>query len=94
MAAESTTSAAEFRTPSLYMRPIRRFSDEARRAKYQGVCIVGLIVDSLGNPQRVHVVRALGMGLDEKAMEAVREYKFKPAVFKGKNVAGGSKISR
>jgi protein TonB len=35
----------------------------------------------------VHIVRALGMGLDEKAMEAVRQYKFKPAQFKGKNVA-------
>jgi TonB family protein len=32
-------------------------------------------------------VRPLGMGLDEKAMEAVREYKFKPAQYKGKNVA-------
>lgn len=48
---------------------------------------MGLVVDAQGNPQRVHVVRALGMGLDEKAMEAVREYKFKPAVFKGKPVA-------
>jgi protein TonB len=51
------------------------------------VCVVGLIVDSTGNTQHVHIVRALGMGLDEKAMEAVRQYKFKPAQFKGKNVA-------
>jgi TonB family protein len=60
--------------------PEAEFSDEARRAKYQGVCIIGLIVDAQGNPQDVHVVRALGMGLDEKAMEAVRKYKFKPAM--------------
>jgi TonB family protein len=60
------------------------FSDEARRAKYQGVCLVGLIVDAQGNPQNVHIVRALGMGLDEKAMEAVRKYKFKPAMRDGK----------
>jgi TonB family protein len=60
------------------------FSDEARRAKYQGVCIVSLIVDAQGNPQNPRVVRALGMGLDEKALEAVRKYKFKPAMKDGK----------
>ncbi len=73
--------------PILIYAPDPEFSDEARRAKYQGVCVVGLVVDVEGNPQRVHIVRPLGMGLDEKAMEAVRQYKFKPAVFKGKNVA-------
>jgi TonB family protein len=60
------------------------FSDEARRAKYQGVCIISLIVDAQGNPQNPRVVRTLGMGLDEKALEAVRKYKFKPALKDGK----------
>ena len=64
--------------------PEAEFSDEARRAKYQGVCIVSLIVDAQGNPQNVHVVRPLGMGLDEKALEAVRKYKFKPALKDGR----------
>jgi len=59
------------------------FSDEARRAKYQGVCLISLIVDAQGNPQNPRVVRALGMGLDEKALEAVRKYKFKPAYKQG-----------
>jgi TonB family protein len=60
------------------------FSDEARRAKYQGVCVISLIVDAQGNPQNPRVVRALGMGLDEKALEAVRKYKFKPAMKDGR----------
>jgi TonB family protein len=60
------------------------FSDEARRAKYQGVCLISLIVDSQGNPQNIRVVRALGMGLDEKAIEAIRQYKFKPAMKDGR----------
>jgi TonB family protein len=64
--------------------PEAEFSDEARRAKYQGVCVIALIVDAQGNPQNVHVIRTLGMGLDEKAMEAVRKYKFKPAMKDGK----------
>jgi TonB family protein len=70
--------------PVLIVQPEAEFSDEARRAKYQGLCLIGLIVDAQGNPQNVHVVRALGMGLDEKAMEAVRQYKFKPAMKDGK----------
>ena len=64
--------------------PEAEFSDEARRAKYQGVCLVSLIVDAQGNPQNPRVIRALGMGLDEKALEAVRRYKFKPALKDGK----------
>jgi periplasmic protein TonB len=60
------------------------FSDEARRAKYQGVCLIQMIVDAHGMPQDPHVIRALGMGLDQKALEAVRKYRFKPALKDGK----------
>ncbi len=69
--------------PQLISAPDPEFSDEARRAKYQGVCVVSLIVDAHGNPQRVRVIRPLGMGLDEKAVEAVRQYKFRPAMMQG-----------
>jgi TonB family protein len=62
------------------------FSDEARRAKYQGICIVQLIVDAQGNPQDVKVIRPLGMGLDQKAVDAVKQYRFRPAMFHGKAV--------
>jgi TonB family protein len=60
------------------------FSDEARRAKYQGVVLISMIVDANGMPQNPRVVRPLGMGLDEKALEAVRKYRFKPAMKDGK----------
>jgi TonB family protein len=73
--------------PILIYAPDPEFSDEARRAKYQGVCVVGLIVDPMGDPQHVRIVRPLGMGLDEKALAAVKAYKFKPAMLKGKAVA-------
>jgi TonB family protein len=62
------------------------FSDEARREKYSGICMITLIVDAQGVPQNVRVLRALGKGLDEKAMEAVRRYRFKPAMNDGKPV--------
>jgi periplasmic protein TonB len=63
------------------------FTDQARQANYQGTVSVQLIVDAQGNPQDVRVARHLGMGLDEKAVEAVRQYKFRPAVYQGRPVA-------
>jgi TonB family protein len=63
------------------------FSDQARMAKYQGLCVVEVIVDARGIPQDPKVIRPLGMGLDEKAVEAVKQYRFKPATLNGHPVA-------
>jgi TonB family protein len=63
------------------------FTDEARRADYQGVVSIKLIVDSQGNPQDVRLASHLGMGLDEKAIEAVRQYRFRPAMYQGHSVS-------
>jgi TonB family protein len=60
------------------------FSDEARRAKFQGVCLISIIVDAQGNPLNPRVVRPLGMGLDEKAIAAIRQFRFRPAMKDGK----------
>ncbi len=62
------------------------FSEEARKAKFSGDVYVSVIVDEQGRPTHVHVERGVGMGLDEKAVEAVKQYKFKPAMLKGKPV--------
>ncbi len=67
--------------------PDPEYSEEARKAKYQGVCVLWLIVGPDGNPRDVKVVRSLGMGLDQKAIEAVRKWKFDPARKDGKPVA-------
>jgi len=72
--------------PQLVSAPDPEFTDEARRVNYGGVCVVSLIVDAQGNTQRIQVVRHLGMGLDEKAVEAVRHYHFKPAILGGRAV--------
>jgi TonB family protein len=66
--------------------PEAEFSDEARRQKYQGVCMISVIIDAQGNPQNPRVVQRLGMGLDEKALDAVLKYRFKPAKKDGKPV--------
>jgi bla regulator protein BlaR1 len=77
---------ADVSAPKLIFAPDPEFSEEAKRAKYQGVCVVSLIVDAQGNPQHIQVVRHLGKGLDQKAVEAVNQYRFKPAMLHKKPV--------
>jgi periplasmic protein TonB len=62
------------------------FSEEARRAKTAGNVMVNLWVDEKGNPSHVRVIRGVGMGLDEKALAAVKQYRFRPAMENGKPV--------
>jgi protein TonB len=74
------------RPPSVVYSVDPEFSEEARKAKFSGNVLVDLIVDENGQPSHVRVARGVGMGLDEKAVEAVRQYKFKPATKDGKPV--------
>lgn len=48
--------------------------------------MLSVVIDVEGRPQDIHVVKSLGMGLDEKAMEAVAKWRFKPAVKDGQPV--------
>jgi TonB family protein len=69
--------------PRAIYQPEPEFSEEARKAKYQGVCTLGLIVGTDGRPTNIRVLNSLGMGLDEKAMETVKTWKFEPAMKDG-----------
>lgn len=62
------------------------FSEEARKAKISGNVLVNLWVDRNGRVTHVSVLKGLGMGLDEKAIEAVKQFRFKPAMENGKPV--------
>jgi TonB family protein len=62
------------------------FSEQARQEKFSGSVQVYLWVDENGDPKHVRVVRGVGKGLDEEAVEAIRQYKFKPATRDGKAV--------
>ncbi len=65
--------------PKVLYEPDPEYSEEARKAKYQGTVVLWLVVSAEGKPQDIRVQRSLGMGLDEKAIEAVRQWRFDPA---------------
>jgi len=69
--------------PRAIYSPEPEFSEEARKAKYQGVCTLGVIVDAQGHPTNIRVLSSLGMGLDEKAIQAVKTWRFEPAMKDG-----------
>jgi TonB family protein len=66
--------------PIAIFKPEPPYSEEARKAKYQGTVDLMIVVDAQGNVTECKVVRPLGLGLDEKATETVRTWKFKPAM--------------
>jgi TonB family protein len=64
-------------------RPDPDYSEEARKAKYQGTVIVSVQVDASGHVTNMRVVHPLGLGLDEKALEAINQWRFTPGVKDG-----------
>jgi protein TonB len=73
--------------PRAIFAPDPEYSDEARKAKYQGTVILWVIIDAEGRPREIKVARSLGMGLDEKALQAVRNWRFEPALKDNQPVA-------
>jgi len=73
--------------PRAIFAPDPEYSEEARKAKYQGTCVLWMVVGPDGRPRDIRVARTLGLGLDEKAIEAVKQWKFEPAMKDGRPVA-------
>lgn len=73
--------------PKALFAPDPEYSEEARKAKYQGTVLLWVVVGPDGRAHEIKISRPLGMGLDEKAMEAVRLWKFDPAKLNGQPVS-------
>ena len=71
-------------------RPLKRvepeYTDEARDAKLEGVVVVYVVIEEDGRAHNIRVIRSLGKGLDEKAIEAVEQWEFEPGKKDGKPV--------
>jgi TonB family protein len=73
-------------SPTITFKVEPEYSEEARKAKFQGTVILSIEVNEKGGVQSPRVLRALGMGLDEKAIEAVMKWRFRPGYKDGKPV--------
>jgi periplasmic protein TonB len=73
-------------SPVLMAKVEPQYSEEARKAKYQGTVLLYVEIDPSGRATNIKVQRSLGLGLDEKAIEAVKQWKFKPGYKDGKPV--------
>jgi TonB family protein len=74
-------------------KPEPEYSEEARKAKYSGEVILSVIIDARGLPTNIAVVHSLGLGLDEQAIKAVQQWRFKPGTKDGKPVAVQAQIA-
>lgn len=72
--------------PSILFKVEPEYSEEARKAKFQGTVLLFVVVDEKGNPRDIKILRPLGLGLDQKAVEAVEKWKFTPGKKDGKPV--------
>jgi protein TonB len=73
--------------PTVIFKVEPEYSEEARKAKWQGAVMLSLVVDENGLPQQIKVTRSLGLGLDQKAIEAVQKWRFNAGKKDGKSVA-------
>ena len=69
--------------PKATYAPDPQYSEEARKARFEGTVVLWLVVDADGLPQKIKVQRSLGMGLDEQAIKAVSQWRFQPATKNG-----------
>jgi TonB family protein len=78
--------------PTILYKVEPEYSEEARKAKFQGTVLLFVVVDEKGNPRDIKILRPLGLGLDQKAVEAVEKWRFSPGKKDGKPVAVQAQI--
>jgi len=79
--------------PVAIYHPDPEYTREARNAKYQGTVILSVVVDKKGHAKDIGVVKPLGMGLDKKAIEAVKRWRWRPGTKGGRPVDVPARIT-
>ena len=81
------TSEPGLTAPRLTYKVEPIYSKKALKARVEGVVGIEAVVHTNGSIESLRVVRSLGFGLDEKAIEALRQWKFRPGMLGGEPVA-------
>jgi protein TonB len=80
------------KVPELLYKVAPDYSDEARAARCHGTVLLAVIIDEKGTPTNIHVLKPLGLGLDQKAIEAVQHWRFSPGIKDGKPVCVAANV--
>lgn len=80
------------RTPQVIHMEEPEYSEEARKVRFQGTVTLAIDVDTDGRPINIRVLRGAGLGLDEKAIEAVRRWRFRPGISGNQPVVAPAEI--
>lgn len=83
----STFGKDGVKPPKAVYSPEPDYSEEARHARYQGIVMMHIVIDTSGNVTDIRIDRALGKGLDENAVNAVKKWRFSPATRDGQPVS-------
>jgi TonB family protein len=83
---------SEVTKPILLTKVEPKYSEDARLAKYSGGVLLSIEIGPDGVPVNVVVIRGLDLGLDQKAVEAVTQWRFKPATLGGEPVAVAAQV--
>lgn len=83
----SADSTTDFEKPELISRVEPQYSTEAKTARFQGVVHVSLTIDEKGRPRDITVLDSPGLGLDEKVIEAVEQWRWHPMIKNGAPIA-------
>jgi TonB family protein len=78
--------------PKLTQKVEPEYTEEARAAMFQGTVLLAVVITPEGRADNIRVQRSLGLGLDEKAIEAVRQWTFDPATMGGQPIAVSATI--
>jgi len=86
---------SDVRLPIPIYKPEPEYSEEARKARYQGAVRLFIEIDATGHvmPASTRVIRSLGLGLDETAAECVSRWRFKPATKGGNPIAVQAEVT-
>jgi protein TonB len=78
--------------PQLIYKVEPEFSEDARKAKFSGMVLLAIEVDAAGHPRAFRVIQSPGLGLEEKAIDAVKQWRFRPGYQDGKPVVTGATV--
>lgn len=85
-------SGGDVTPPQVIYKVEPEFSEEARKAKFQGIVVLAIEVDATGKARGFRIVQPLGLGLDEKAVEAVAKWRFRPGMRNGKPIVTNATV--